>query len=339
MHEVDTLTSFSAHVSFISSMLKQFTTNDLNHVAAQSLIHYQVGQERTLENLENQVGQLANKLKSKPQVAVPSNIENPPTTKSSNNLENLLKASTTKNDMTLRNLENQMGQPQGALPSDTENLRKLSKENCKAVNLRSRRTFEPKEVEVKDEPPKKEQNQPTIKILAPEKPNSTNSEEVKSKLVNSDKLTSSLDADVLPRKSYPIQANVPQPLYPRTLQQHKQQETQFKRILDVLKQLPINIPLNKLPPKSKDLESFTIPCNIGESYYGKALCDLGSSINLMPTSARLTTVAFKLADRSLAYLERKIEDVFVTPITRVQCQNRVRGITKLTRNQSCNLET
>ena len=39
---------------------------------------------------------------------------------------------------------------------------------------------------------------------------------------------------------------------------------------------------NKLPPKLKDPGSFTIPCFIGSQYFGKALCDLGASINLMP---------------------------------------------------------
>ena len=41
---------------------------------------------------------------------------------------------------------------------------------------------------------------------------------------------------------------------------------------------------NKLPPKLKDPGSFTIPCTIGEQFRGKALCDLGASINLMPLS-------------------------------------------------------
>ena len=42
--------------------------------------------------------------------------------------------------------------------------------------------------------------------------------------------------------------------------------------------------LNKLPPKLKDPGSFMIPCAIGQNYCGKALCDLGVSINLMPMS-------------------------------------------------------
>ncbi|XP_062100149.1 uncharacterized protein LOC133806007 [Humulus lupulus] len=77
---------------------------------------------------------------------------------------------------------------------------------------------------------------------------------------------------------------------------------------------------NKLPPKMKDLESFTIPCTIGNSYCGMALCDLGASINLMPMSifkqlgigeVRSTTVTLQLADRSLAHPDGKIEDVLV----------------------------
>ncbi|KAA3486972.1 Aspartic peptidase [Gossypium australe] len=109
-------------------------------------------------------------------------------------------------------------------------------------------------------------------------------------------------------------------------------------MLDVLKHLRINIPLvealeqmsnyvndmkeflskkrmleeletNKLPPKLKDLGSFIIPCNIGDFYYGKDLCNLGSMINLMPASMfrrlgigkdRPTTVTLQLTDRSLA---------------------------------------
>ena len=40
----------------------------------------------------------------------------------------------------------------------------------------------------------------------------------------------------------------------------------------------------KLPPKLKDLGSFTISCAIGNFVFEKALCDLGASINLMPWS-------------------------------------------------------
>ena len=39
-----------------------------------------------------------------------------------------------------------------------------------------------------------------------------------------------------------------------------------------------------LPEKRQDPGSFTIPCKIGDSDMGKALCNSGASINLMPIS-------------------------------------------------------
>ncbi|XP_052481191.1 uncharacterized protein LOC105762095 [Gossypium raimondii] len=75
---------------------------------------------------------------------------------------------------------------------------------------------------------------------------------------------------------------------------------------------------NKLPLKLKDPGSFTIPCSIGNHYLGKALCDLGASINLMPQSTfrklgighmKYTTVTLQLVDRFLAQPEGNIKDV------------------------------
>ena len=37
-----------------------------------------------------------------------------------------------------------------------------------------------------------------------------------------------------------------------------------------------------LPLKIQDPDSFTIPCTIGNYEFGRALCDIGASINLMP---------------------------------------------------------
>ncbi|XP_052296969.1 uncharacterized protein LOC107176917 [Citrus sinensis] len=77
---------------------------------------------------------------------------------------------------------------------------------------------------------------------------------------------------------------------------------------------------SKIPTKLKDPESFTIPCSIGTRYIGRALCELGASINLMSLSVfkqlgvrecRPTTITLQLADRSYAYPEGKIEDVLV----------------------------
>ena len=40
----------------------------------------------------------------------------------------------------------------------------------------------------------------------------------------------------------------------------------------------------KLSQNLKDPGSFTITCTIGNSFFNRALCDLGASINLMPLS-------------------------------------------------------
>ncbi|XP_016192312.1 uncharacterized protein LOC107633188 [Arachis ipaensis] len=63
-----------------------------------------------------------------------------------------------------------------------------------------------------------------------------------------------------------------------------------------------------LPPKLKDPGSFILSCTIGNRTLDKALCDLGSSINLMPFSLmkwlaieklRPTRMSLQMADRSL----------------------------------------
>ncbi|KAJ8755138.1 hypothetical protein K2173_018936 [Erythroxylum novogranatense] len=75
---------------------------------------------------------------------------------------------------------------------------------------------------------------------------------------------------------------------------------------------------NKLPPKLKDPGSFSIPCQIGKVTIERVLCDLGSSVSLMPLSLcrkldlgelTPTTVALQLADHSVKYSVGVLEDV------------------------------
>ena len=70
----------------------------------------------------------------------------------------------------------------------------------------------------------------------------------------------------------------------------------------------------------QDPGSFTIHCKIGDANMGKALCDSGASINLMPLSVaqrlslrELTPIAITLqmADRTLAHPEGILEDVLI----------------------------
>ena len=66
--------------------------------------------------------------------------------------------------------------------------------------------------------------------------------------------------------------------------------------------------------------NFTIPCKIEHADVGKALCDYGASINLMPLSIakRLsmgeltpTAMTLQMADRTLAHPEGILEDVLI----------------------------
>ena len=72
--------------------------------------------------------------------------------------------------------------------------------------------------------------------------------------------------------------------------------------------------------KMYDLDSFTIPCTIGNSEMGKALCDSRANINLMPLSVvkRLslgeltpTTMTLQMAGRTLDQPEGILEDALI----------------------------
>ena len=72
------------------------------------------------------------------------------------------------------------------------------------------------------------------------------------------------------------------------------------------------------PMKMHDPSSFTIPCTIGNYEFGKALCDSGASINLMPLSIvkrfslrelTPTTMTLQMVDRTMAQPEGILEDV------------------------------
>ncbi|XP_073307104.1 uncharacterized protein [Primulina huaijiensis] len=77
---------------------------------------------------------------------------------------------------------------------------------------------------------------------------------------------------------------------------------------------------NKIPPKVKDSGSFSILCMISGVVFHKALCDLGTRINLIPLSVckklglgepKRTKISLQLADRSVKYPRGVIEDVLV----------------------------
>ncbi|XP_070026100.1 uncharacterized protein [Nicotiana sylvestris] len=123
---------------------------------------------------------------------------------------------------------------------------------------------------------------------------------------------------VVPKAKAPM-PRPPPPYLQRLAKQNS--ENQFKKFIDIIKSLSINVPLvealvqmpgyekfikdlvtkkrstncetikmthqvsaivHSMASKLEDLSAFTIPCTIGSADFAKALCDLGASINLMP---------------------------------------------------------
>ncbi|XP_021722840.1 uncharacterized protein LOC110690322 [Chenopodium quinoa] len=107
-----------------------------------------------------------------------------------------------------------------------------------------------------------------------------------------------------------------------------------KRTCDMAKTVTLTenfsaILMNKMPPKLKDPENFSIRCAINKMQFDNALCDLGASVSLMPYSVyqRLelgellpSKITLQLPDRSIKIPKGKIEDVplrvgkFVIPV-------------------------
>ena len=75
-----------------------------------------------------------------------------------------------------------------------------------------------------------------------------------------------------------------------------------------------------LPPKLEDPGSFLLPCTIGELTITKAMCDLGASINLIPSSlvkklhieeVKPVQMSLELVDKSMVYPRGVIENLLV----------------------------
>ncbi|GKE83853.1 zinc finger, CCHC-type containing protein, partial [Tanacetum coccineum] len=75
-----------------------------------------------------------------------------------------------------------------------------------------------------------------------------------------------------------------------------------------------------LPTKEKDLRSFTLPCNIGNLCFNKALDDLGANVSVMPFSSYTklglgelapTKLIVELADRTVKHPKGITENVLV----------------------------
>ncbi|KAA3483087.1 Transposon Ty3-I Gag-Pol polyprotein [Gossypium australe] len=212
IHEVDAFTSLVAQVSLISLTLNNFTTNGFNNVVTQPPNQFEniacvycgeghlfenfrsnpesvfyMGRQEPESNFYNPSWRNHLKFSWSNQGVGPSNTyvqprptqpPKPPQLEPSNSLENLLKVYMTKNDVTLRNLENQVS----IFPNDTKNPRNSRKEHCKALTLKTGKTLEPNIIEIEEQPAdarEKMEVQPSVETPVSPDPESVNSNKKK----------------------------------------------------------------------------------------------------------------------------------------------------------------
>ncbi|KAK8546635.1 hypothetical protein V6N12_027411 [Hibiscus sabdariffa] len=206
---------------------------------------------------------------------------------------------------------------------------------------------------MEDPTPSDEQKEPGIVIDSPIEED--NGEELDNEKIEEQHVNATTSAVPKPTRDEVR----PPPPFPQRLKKHKE-DLQFQKFVSMLDQFHINIPFLEaieqvpsyakflkdivtkkrkaksyetvavaseycagrieLPMKKKDPGSFIIPFSIGNNFMGNALCDLGSSVNLMPKAVfkklgigieKPTTVILQLADRSHVRPEGKVEDVIV----------------------------
>ncbi|XP_061360726.1 uncharacterized protein LOC133304684 [Gastrolobium bilobum] len=229
-------------------------------------------------------------------------------------------------DASILNLENQIGQlsrqlaerAQGQFPSDTI---VNPKAHCKSIVTRSRIVIthqgKPKMVQKKKvdesviEP--EQENEEKTSASEKEKPAEKEKEVAEEKPVEAPKKL--MDYSRFEKPPYPMKLKQ-QAQKQQYARKHKLQDCETVALTEECSA----IIQKKFPPKLRDPGSFNIPIAVGNTNVGRALCDLGASINLMPLSIckslgiselKPTMVPLQLADRSLRRPNGIIEDVLV----------------------------
>ncbi|KAM2409068.1 hypothetical protein ACFX1X_028019 [Malus domestica] len=248
----------------------------------------------------------------------------------------------------------QFSKEEGKLPSSTDVNPKGGFESAKAITLRSG-----KEVGSNPQPSKSTQTEDK-KMQSEEKELGLPTVRIEQSLLQPPTHLNSTTKGKLGSNSMTFNSIPPNAPFPRRFVQAKKDESDkdildiFRNVqvniplLDAIKQVPkyakflkelcttrkrasnknvVRVSENvsavlqrKLPPKCKDLDSFTIPCVIGNTRFESAMLDLGASINVMPYSIYASMnlgelkndgVIIQLADTSNAYPKGVLEDVLV----------------------------
>nr|XP_025670288.1 uncharacterized protein DDB_G0292186-like [Arachis hypogaea] len=195
-------------------------------------------------------------------------------------------------EATMRNLERQVGQlarqaerPTNVFPSDTI---LNPKEECKAIQVRSGKTLENDKGASQKQVEEDKHDQDKLKEKKEETQASKKGKQVMEEHPQEQRKV--------------VRPYIPPLPYPQRLQRELKDQ-QFPKFLEIFKKLEINIPL------AEALEQMPL-----------ALCDLGSSINLIPLSmmrmlsieeVKPTRITLQLADRSMVIPNGVVENLLV----------------------------
>ncbi|XP_038896360.1 uncharacterized protein LOC120084623 [Benincasa hispida] len=199
--------------------------------------------------------------------------------------------------------------PQGTLPSSTElprNPGNTGKEHCQAVTLRSGKAT----TKVRKEPHKTEsKEQPVIE-----------SKKALSQIESKESKTRETKDAITSKPPDHETLKVQLPPFPQRLKKKHNDERQYHRFLEILKQLHINISfieaIEQMPVYVKFLEDIVLKKRSMRRFAMVALTQESNTI--IPPKMRdpgqltLTTVTLQLADRSLVHPKGKLKDVLVT---------------------------
>ncbi|XP_061358075.1 uncharacterized protein LOC133302328 [Gastrolobium bilobum] len=265
-------------------------------------------QEASIRNLETQIGQLSRQFTKRTQGTFPNNTDTNPKAQCN--------AFVTRRGIVIQPVEKPPVEKKKEVEPEAEPKVEKEKEEDTVEAEKSnpkKKLFKWEKKKALDRQPKAAEPYPHAKVLYPQRLK----QEVQ-------KLQYTKFLDIFKK----LQVNIPfaealesMPNYAKFMKDLLSKKHKLKECETVaLTEECSAIIQKKLPPTLKDPSSFSIPIEIGNIEVGKALCDLGASITLMPLSIcralgikelKPTTVSLQLADRSIRRPDGVIEDVLV----------------------------
>ncbi|KAL4344268.1 hypothetical protein AHAS_Ahas11G0161400 [Arachis hypogaea] len=280
-------------------------------------------QEASLKSLERQMGQISKQISlERPSSSLPSDtIPNPKEECKAIQLRSG-RILTRNNDTTKKQVESNKRPIEEEQPTHTEEANNddamASKEASKQTQAKEEQSKIQKKGNEAVEEPTKNQKQQAEKTFVPPLPypqrfNKETKDQQFHKFLETFK---KLEINI------PLAEALEQmPLYAKFLKELINKKRSWHEKETILLTEECRVLIQKgFPPKLEDPGSFLLPCTIGELTITKAMCDLGASINLIPSSlvkklhieeVKPVQISLELVDKSTVYPRGMIENLLV----------------------------